>query len=79
MPAHPNWVPNPKFKKGEPIIAVGVTGFRHLTEGKEYICLNGTEPGIVAGNDYVTVIGDNGVEVSVHSSRFAHKELPCLA
>lgn len=72
MPAHPNWKPNPVFAKGETIIAVGVSGYEYqLTEGKEYVCLHGTEKGIFAGRPYVTVIGDRGREVSCHATRFA--------
>lgn len=44
---------------------------RRLTEGNIYQCLFGVEVGIFTSSPYITVIGDDGKQVSCHASRFA--------
>lgn len=59
------------FPAGETIRCVGNRNCEsYLTKGKEYVCLYGTEPGIVPDKLYVTVTGDCGKEISIHASRF---------
>jgi len=59
------------LEAGEAIIATGVRGLRHLTTGKTYYAINGTEGGIFESSPYVTVINDVGKEYSCHQSRFS--------
>lgn len=63
------------FQAGETIRCVGNRNCESfLTKGKDYICLYGTEPGIVPDKPYVTVIGDGGKKISAHASRFVSIE-----
>lgn len=42
-----------------------------LSKGATYRCVNGIEAGIFPSWPYITVVGDNGKEISAHASRFA--------
>ncbi|WPH60380.1 hypothetical protein [Vibrio phage vB_VpaS_SD15] len=59
-----------QIQPGEMITAYGVRGLDNLTTGKQYKCVNGTEPGIFETRPFVTVIDDNGNEYACHQSRF---------
>lgn len=52
------------------IKAVGVRDERRLTKGKIYITLHGIEAGIFKDSPYVTVVDDDGRNLSCHASRF---------
>ena len=64
-----------ELKPGDIIICRVTSGMEYtLTEGKEYVCLEGLEPGIFHDRPYVSVLGDRNHKVSGHASRFVKKE-----
>lgn len=59
------------FKPCDEMVCLRTDGYEYsLTEGKTYICLNGTEEGIFADRPFVSFIGDDGREYQAHASRF---------
>lgn len=65
----------PLFSAGQKVIATGSYNWR-LTEGKEYTVVGYVTECVTptfTWPAYVTVIGDNGAEVTGHTHRFRHK------
>ncbi len=59
------------FKKGDKLRCIGArTATGKLTEGKIYVALTDTEPGIFPSSPYITVQDDEGRRYSCHVSRF---------
>lgn len=58
------------LKIGQSIKCMGGRGINNLTNGKVYHAINGLEVGLVGGRPYITVIGDDGKQLSCHASRF---------
>lgn len=63
------------FNPNEEMIAIGTRGIEHLiTKDKKYICLYGNEKGIFPDRPYVSLISNEGKQVSMHASRFKKLE-----
>lgn len=52
------------------IRAIGVRDERRLTKDKIYTTLKGIEEGIFSDKPYVTIVADDGRNLSCHASRF---------
>lgn len=63
-----------KVVAGTKLIAIGTRGYPDLTEQKSYIAINGAEEGIFETRPFVTVVGDKGINLSCHLSRFIIKK-----
>lgn len=65
----------PIFNPNEEMIAIGTRGIEHLiTKDKKYTCLYGNEIGMFPGRHYVSLISNEGKQVSMHASRFKKLE-----
>ena len=65
----------PIFNPNEEMIAVGTRSIEHLiTKDKKYTCLYGNEKGIFPDRSYVSLISNEGKQVSMHASRFKKLE-----
>lgn len=65
----------PIFNPNEEMIAIGTRGIEHLiTKDKKYTCLYGNEKGMFPGRPYVSLISNEGKQVSMHASRFKKLE-----
>ena len=65
----------PIFKPNEEMIAIGTRGIEHLiTKDKKYTCLYGNEKRIFPDRPYVSIISNEGKQVSMHASRFKKLE-----
>ena len=63
------------FNPNEVMIAVGTRDVEHLiTKDKKYTCLYGNEKGIFTDRPYVSLISNEGKQVSMHASRFKKLE-----
>ena len=63
------------FNPNEVMIAVGTRGIEHLiTKDKKYTCLYGNEKGIFPDRPYVSLISNEGKQISIHASRFKKLE-----
>jgi len=63
-----------KVISGTELIAIGTSGYNDLTAGNTYIAINGAEEGIFETRPFVTVVGNRGINLSCHLSRFKIKE-----
>ena len=57
--------------KGSLVTCIWNGGIQHhLTQGKQYIALEDTEPGIFSSRPFLTVVSDNGEKYTSWESRF---------
>lgn len=58
------------IQPGDTVRCVSASGYYRLTEGKEYVTVNGLGPGIFESRPYITVVDDAGKHSTGYAWRF---------